>query len=134
MIAGFEMWLWSFLSVLIFRLLRRMVRNAKIDLVEEVLIIASEAMKQWEVPRERLSELVIAAYEGKADSIAALRPSNSLPAAGGASAPSGAGPAPADRPAGPAPALPPAPACDPGSPGAGTGQAPIQGPKPGSGA
>lgn len=127
MLPALEMWLWSFLWVFLGRVVQRMLRNAKVDLVQEVVILAVEALKRWNLTRDQVAAITTAAYDGKTDEIQLLLPNLTPPAASGppATTPPGAPNLPA--PARPAPAGVNSPSnpSDPEAPGGGS--APVSG-------
>lgn len=70
--GALEMWLWSVFWAFLWRVFRRMVRNAKQDLVAEVIALSIEAMKEWGAKRQDVDAVVNAAWEAPADDVKQL--------------------------------------------------------------
>ena len=63
MLTGLEPLMWGLLWVFLRRVVARMVRNAKVDLVTELAALALEALRFWNVPKEDAEKIITAAYD-----------------------------------------------------------------------
>lgn len=92
------MWIWSVVWTFGYRVFTRFLRNAKVEIVSEVIAVAVEALKGWGVTRQGIDALVRAAFdsgpEGTKTELELIKPSLPLPGSNTASPRSIPGPIP----------------------------------------